>query len=71
MDAISFVLGVKSSQLRSNQLKELIHRPAAGEILPMDAYVSALYETKKGSLTKGNLFKFIANIFFFFFVYFS
>lgn len=27
MDAISFVLGVKSSQLRSAQLKDLIHRP--------------------------------------------
>ncbi|TPX34166.1 hypothetical protein SmJEL517_g03097 [Synchytrium microbalum] len=28
MDAISFVLGVKSTQLRSNQLKELIYRGA-------------------------------------------
>lgn len=26
MDAISFVLGVKSSQLRSSQLRELIYR---------------------------------------------
>jgi len=29
MDAISFVLGVKSSQLRSSQLKDLIYRDRA------------------------------------------
>ncbi len=27
MDAISFVLGVKSAHLRSNSLRELIYRP--------------------------------------------
>ena len=31
MDAISFVLGVKSSQLRSSQLRELIYRDRSDE----------------------------------------
>lgn len=54
MDAISFVLGVKSSQLRSSQLKELIYRGgrAASEgsesdddtNMPKRAYVCAIYE---------------------------
>lgn len=35
MDAISFVLGVKSSQLRSHSLKELIYRP--GRMLNEDS----------------------------------
>ncbi|KAL0960255.1 hypothetical protein HGRIS_011886 [Hohenbuehelia grisea] len=43
MDAISFVLGVKSAQLRSSQLKDLVYRgrrlaknPAEGESAPVD-----------------------------------
>ncbi|KAJ1930452.1 Structural maintenance of chromosomes protein 1 [Tieghemiomyces parasiticus] len=61
MDAISFVLGVKSAQLRSAQLKELIysgrarHQPGEGENpgdgderLPRRGYVAALYITDDG-----------------------
>jgi structural maintenance of chromosome 1 len=32
MDAISFVLGVRSTQLRSSQLKELIYRAGAAAL---------------------------------------
>ncbi|KAJ0410155.1 hypothetical protein ATCC90586_008433 [Pythium insidiosum] len=43
MDAISFVLGVNSRQLRSNQLKDLIHKgPGASET--SKAYVTLVYE---------------------------
>ncbi|KAJ3297255.1 Structural maintenance of chromosomes protein 1 [Borealophlyctis nickersoniae] len=55
MDAISFVLGVKSSDLRSSQLKELIYRGGRAEqsedadeaedTRPTRAYVMALYRT--------------------------
>ncbi|KAK9717729.1 Structural maintenance of chromosomes protein 1 [Basidiobolus ranarum] len=56
MDAISFVLGVKSSQLRSSQLKDLIYRGRAlrkdetleeasvEESMPKKAFVTAVYE---------------------------
>jgi structural maintenance of chromosome 1 len=63
MDAISFVLGVRSSHLRSNQLKDLIYR---GRIAggsegdesddynessdPERAYVMALYEKSDGEI---------------------
>lgn len=42
MDAISFVLGVKSNQLRSNQLKELIYHDGSGQC--DSAHVTAFYE---------------------------
>ncbi|KAJ3016082.1 Structural maintenance of chromosomes protein 1 [Thoreauomyces humboldtii] len=56
MDAISFVLGVKSTQLRSSQLKELIYRGAQRtadseddeddeNAAPKKAHVCAIYET--------------------------
>lgn len=38
MDAISFVLGVKSAQLRSSQLKDLVYR---GRRLARDSNASA------------------------------
>jgi hypothetical protein len=34
MDAISFVLGVQSAQLRGKQLIDLIHRSSVEEALP-------------------------------------
>lgn len=52
MDAISFVLGVKSSQLRSNQLKELIYR-STSSVNSTDnnidnAFVTIVYEDDNG-----------------------
>lgn len=60
MDAISFVLGVRSSHLRSNQLKDLVYR---GRVMdgenssdsddsedPDMAYVMAVYEKSNGQL---------------------
>lgn len=51
MDAISFVLGVKSSQLRSNQLKDLIYQDessqAGGDAVAF-ASVSAVFELDSG-----------------------
>jgi structural maintenance of chromosome 1 len=55
MDAVSFVLGVKSAQLRSTQLKDLVYRAGAldetdddtGDA-PTTAYVLAVYETDDG-----------------------
>ncbi|KAJ3113857.1 Structural maintenance of chromosomes protein 1 [Phlyctochytrium bullatum] len=63
MDAISFVLGVKSSHLRSSQLKDLIYRAdtasrghaSAGagrveqdDVAPTSAQVTAVYEKSDG-----------------------
>lgn len=63
MDAISFVLGVKSQHLRSNQLKDLIYRgrvmEGGNEDLeegdlndddPEKAYVMAIYEKNNGDI---------------------
>jgi structural maintenance of chromosome 1 len=51
MDAISFVLGVKSSQLRSNQLKDLIYQDESsqpgGDAVSF-ASVSAVFELDSG-----------------------
>lgn len=57
MDAISFVLGIQSAQLRSSQMSDLIYR---GRIMngnsiettqqPSSAYVSAMYERDDGEL---------------------
>ncbi|CAK4115963.1 unnamed protein product [Aphanomyces euteiches] len=44
MDAISFVLGVQSRQLRSNQLKDLIHRSGSAINAKGGAFVSLVYE---------------------------
>ncbi|RHY28961.1 hypothetical protein DYB25_008938 [Aphanomyces astaci] len=45
MDAISFVLGVQSRQLRSNQLKDLLHKSGLAPTVPEGgAYVSLIYE---------------------------
>lgn len=54
MDAISFVLGVQSAQLRSHDLKDLIYRgrvlgPENTEADPQSAYVAATYLKKDGS----------------------
>jgi structural maintenance of chromosome 1 len=65
MDAISFVLGIKSAQLRSTQLKDLVYRgrralQAEGEESMMDeetdnvdarnASVTAEYEDDRGKM---------------------
>lgn len=44
MDAISFVLGVNSRQLRSNQLKDLVHNGLPGAEAVTTAYVTLVYE---------------------------
>lgn len=44
MDAISFVLGVNSRQLRSNQLKDLVHNGLPGAVPATTAYVTLVYE---------------------------
>ena len=65
MDAISFVLGVKSAQLRSTQLRDLVYRgrvrrgqedetegeslQASGD-LARNAHVTAVYEDGRGKL---------------------
>ncbi|EDK36192.2 hypothetical protein PGUG_00290 [Meyerozyma guilliermondii ATCC 6260] len=59
MDAISFVLGVNSSQLRSRNLQDLIYRGRIGgdsaadtsfeHSNPTSAYVKAIYEKDDGS----------------------
>jgi structural maintenance of chromosome 1 len=61
MDAISFVLGVRSSHLRSTQLKDLIYRGPSAMLLqeasdneenrPRSAFVSALYRSDDGNET--------------------
>jgi structural maintenance of chromosome 1 len=44
MDAISFVLGIKTTQLRSNQLRELVYHDGVGEYT--SAHVTAVYEAE-------------------------
>jgi structural maintenance of chromosome 1 len=48
MDAISFVLGIKTTQLRSNQLKELIYHDGTVEF--DSAHVTAVYESEDQSM---------------------
>jgi structural maintenance of chromosome 1 len=43
MDAISFVLGVHSRQLRSSQLRDLLHK-APGDVQASSAFVTLVYE---------------------------
>lgn len=59
MDAISFVLGVKSSHLRSNNVKDLIYRGRRAEsatdeleLDPTRAHVMAVYEKDNGEVIK-------------------
>lgn len=66
LDAISFVLGVQSAQLRSHQLRDLIYRgrvesaendeeSSGSDVLlqdPTSAYVCAFYEKDNGELMK-------------------
>lgn len=55
MDAISFVLGVRSSHLRSTQLKDLVYRGRIDERSiedPDTAYVMAIYEKDGGEVLK-------------------
>ncbi|VEU22220.1 DEKNAAC103259 [Brettanomyces naardenensis] len=65
MDAISFVLGVRSSHLRSTQLKDLIYRgriddeqegeeneEGEDDRNPSSAYVMAIYEKSNGEVLK-------------------
>lgn len=51
MDAVSFVLGVRSADLRASNLKELIYRKESEKLseLSRDAYVKILFKTDKGS----------------------
>lgn len=44
MDAISFVLGINSRQLRSNQLKDLVHNGLPNAKPTTSAYVTLVYE---------------------------
>jgi structural maintenance of chromosome 1 len=50
MDAISFVLGVNSRQLRSNQLKDLLHKGISGNSSDLKAYVTLVYELDEGEI---------------------
>lgn len=57
MDAISFVLGIQSSQLRSQNLKDLVYRGKLDNGIPdtsdpTSAYVSAVYQKDDGELMK-------------------
>ncbi|KAJ3322904.1 Structural maintenance of chromosomes protein 1 [Boothiomyces sp. JEL0866] len=47
MDAISFVLGIKTNQLRSSQLQELIYNDGIQD----ECYVSCVLEAEEGDLT--------------------
>lgn len=44
MDAISFVLGVGSRQLRSTQLRDLVHKPPVAPESPLRASVTLVFE---------------------------
>ncbi|EQL00565.1 RecF/RecN/SMC [Ophiocordyceps sinensis CO18] len=48
MDAISFVLGIKSSHLRSAHLKDLVYRGRASRSDPKTAWIMAVYEDDAG-----------------------
>jgi structural maintenance of chromosome 1 len=55
MDAISFVLGVKSAQLRSSQLKDLVYRGrklAKDAEGPSDASIDDETDLGEGTATK-------------------
>lgn len=52
MDAISFVLGEKTHQLRVRSLKELVHGAPVGKPVANRASVSAVYLADDGTETK-------------------
>lgn len=53
MDAISFVLGEKTSNLRVRRLNELIHGASIGQAVSNQASVTLIYEdTESGQLTR-------------------
>ena len=52
MDAISFVLGEKTSNLRVKRLSELIHGAPIGKPASNRATVSAMYAEEDGSETQ-------------------
>ncbi|KAF0685957.1 Aste57867_22209 [Aphanomyces stellatus] len=52
MDAISFVLGVQSRQLRSNQLKDLLHKSGSSTSAEGGAYVSLVYELDQDEIER-------------------
>lgn len=62
MDAISFVLGVKTGVLRGNNLRELIRRDISSEYSKITAFVELVYQLndneelilKRTILPKGN-----------------
>lgn len=61
MDAISFVLGIRSQHLRSNALKDLIYRGIRTDDEPreaLDAHVKAFYKKSDGSVIE--LMRYIA-----------
>ena len=47
MDALSFVLGVQSKDLRSSQMKELIYRPPGKQPQPTSASAALIYEDEE------------------------
>ena len=51
MDAISFVLGVRSAQLRSTQLRDLIYRGARAETTDDDQTLETLDDAKHAHVT--------------------
>ena len=51
MDAISFVLGDKTSNLRVRSLKDLIHGAVVGKAAANRAYVTAVYKESSGDET--------------------
>lgn len=52
MDALSFVLGVQSRDLRSTQMKDLIFRPPNSKSKKLNASAALYYEDENGTTTK-------------------
>lgn len=51
MDAISFVMGEKTSSLRVKRLSELIHGASIGQPVSRSASVTAIFEISDGENT--------------------
>ena len=49
MDAISFVMGEKTSSLRVKRLNELIHGASVGKPVSRSASVTAIFELEDGT----------------------
>ena len=54
MDAISFVLGVRTMQLRGQQLRDLIFRKEGEETVERDAYVKLSFAKASAEEQKEN-----------------